>query len=554
VGDGTGPGGAGEAAAPGGEPVRVGRALWISAATMASRVLGLARDQLFALLIGANRYSDAFVVAFRIPNLLRDLFAEGALSSAFVPTFADARRNRGDAAALALANAVTGLLLAVVGALTAAGILWAGPLVALIAPGYAPDQAALAAQLTRIMMPFLLLVSLAALAMGMLNAEGRFTAPALAPALFNVGSLAVGLGLWLAGWPPERAVVGWSVGTLLGGALQLAAQLPSLRAIGWRFRPRLGPAALADPGVRRIGRLMAAALVGLSATQVNILVNTIFASHEVGANTWLQMAFRLMQLPLGVFGVAIATVAGAGVARQVAGKDLGAVQGTMGSALRMVAFLNVPSAVGLVVLAGPIISLVYEHGRFGAGDAAATAQALVCYALGLYAYSAVKVFAPAWYALDQARVPVVGAVVGMASNVLLNVLLYPVLGFRGVALGTSLAACANFAVLAVAWRRRHGPLAGEGIFRHLARVLGASAVLALAAWGSARGLAAVLPGQGLPRQLALGLLPVAAGGLAYLAAAKALGIRELDELLGALRRPRPRPPRPRVIDQESGGP
>lgn len=524
------------ASAPVGEPVRVGRAVWISAATMASRVLGLARDQLFALLIGANRFSDAFVVAFRIPNLLRDLFAEGALSSAFVPTFAEYRRNRGPEAAAALANAVVGLILVVVGAVTLAGVIWAGPLVSVIAPGYAPEQALLAARLTRIMMPFLPLVSLAALAMGMLNAQGRFTAPAIAPALFNVGSLAVGLGLWLAGWPPERAVVGWSVGTLLGGVLQLAAQLPSLRATGYRFHLRLGRAALTEPGVRRIGKLMAAALVGLSATQVNILVNTIFASHEVGANTWLQMAFRLMQLPLGVFGVAIATVAGAGVAQLAAARDLPAINRTLGSAMRMVAFLNVPSAIGLMVLAGPIVSLIYEHGRFGASDAAATAQALVYYAIGLYAYSAVKVFAPAWYALDDARIPVVGSVLGMVSNVALNVTLYPILGFRGVALGTSLAAGANFAVLAVAWRRRHGRLEGEGLVRHLARVLAASAVMAVVAWGSARGLASVLHGRGLGSQLLLGLAPVAAGGLAYLAAAKALRIAELEELLGALRR------------------
>jgi putative peptidoglycan lipid II flippase len=532
--------GEGAKGGPGAEPVRVGRALWISGATLASRVLGLARDQLFALLIGANRFSDAFVVAFRIPNLLRDLFAEGALSSAFVPTFAECRRHRGPEAAVALANAVLGVILVLVGGLTLAGILWAGPLVALIAPGFAPEQALLAARMTRIMMPFLLLVSLAALAMGMLNAQARFTAPAIAPALFNVGSIAVGLGLWAAGWPPERAVVGWSVGTLLGGALQLAAQLPSLRATGYRFHRVSGRATLAEPGVRRIGRLMAAALVGLSATQVNILVNTVFASHEPGANTWLQMAFRLMQLPLGVFGVAIATVAGAGVAQQAAARDLPAVNRTLGAAMRMVAFLNVPSAVGLMVLAGPIISLIYEHGRFGAPDAAATAQALVCYAVGLYAYSAVKVFAPAWYALDNARVPVIGSVLGMVANVALNVTLYPVLGYRGVALGTSLAAGANFAVLALAWKKRHGALAEAGLVRHLGRVLAASAVLAVVAWGTARGLAPLLPARGLLRQLALALAPVATGGLAYLAAAKALRIPELDELVSVLRRRRAR--------------
>ena len=534
-GEGMGTGATGAAAAP---PVRVGRAVWLSAATMSSRVLGLVRDQIFAILVGANRYSDAFVVAFRIPNLLRDLFAEGALSSAFVPAFAEAERRRGLEAAYRLANAVLGIVLVVVGLIVVLGAVFAEAIVAAIAPGVAAP--ALAAALTRVMMPFLLLVSLAALAMGMLNAQARFTAPAVAPALFNVGSIAVGAALWAAGWPPERAVVGWAWGTMLGGVLQLGAQLPALHALGFRARPALSRAALADPSLRRIGRLMGAAVVGLSATQVNILVNTWFASRVEGAATWLQYAFRLMQLPLGVFGVAVATVAGAGIAQRAAARDHAAVRETLGSALRLVAFLNVPSALGLAVLAGPIISLIYEHGRFGAEDTAATAQALVFYAAGLYAYSGVKVLAPAFYAVDDARVPVVGSFLGMGANVLLNATLWPVLGFRGVALGTAAAAAVNFAVLAVGWHRRHGGLGDAGILRQLGRVLVATAVLGLAAWGAAAGLDRALPPGGLGRQLALGLLPVIAGGLAYALAARALGIAELGELLGALRRRRRR--------------
>ena len=522
-------------------PVRVGRAVWLSAATMTSRVLGLIRDQLFAFLIGANRWSDAFVIAFRIPNLLRDLFAEGALSSAFVPTFADVHRNRGPEAAYRLANTIVGLVLVVVGVLTLLGIAFADAIVAAIAPGFDPAKAALSVHLTRIMMPFLLLVSLAAAVMGMLNAQSRFTAPALAPALFNVAAIVVGVGMWIAGLPPDRAVVGWSIGTLVGGVLQLAAQLPSLHAVGFRFRLRLGRALLSDPGVARILRLMGAAVVGLSATQVNIVVNSMFASRVDAAPTWLQNAFRLMQLPLGVFGVAIATVAGAGVAQRAAARDMDSVKQTIGSALRLVAFLNVPSAVGLVVLARPIISLLFEHGRFGPADAAATAQALACYAVGLYAYSAVKVFAPAFYALDRARVAVWGSVLGMVSNVALNFALWPVLGYRGVALGTSVAAGANFAVLGWAWKRRYGSLGGAGTVRQLGKVLVASLALAAAAWAAERGLAALLPpGKTLPRQLLLAFGPISAGALAYLAAARALGIRELDELLAALRRRRAR--------------
>jgi putative peptidoglycan lipid II flippase len=194
--------------------------------------------------------------------------------------------------------------------------------------------------------------------------------------------------------------------------------------------------------------------------------------------------------------------------------------------------------VGLAVVAGPIVSLVYQHGRFGAADAAATAQALACYALGLYAYSAVKVLAPAFYALDKARVPVLGSVLGMAANVGLNLALYPVLGFRGVALGTSLAAGVNFAVLALAWRRWFGGLGGSGILRQLGSVLLASAVLAAAAWATALGLAAALPGPGLWRQAVVGLAPVAVGAAVYFLMARLLGIAELGELAAALRRRR----------------
>jgi putative peptidoglycan lipid II flippase len=393
------------------------------------------------------------------------------------------------------------------------------------------------------MMPFLLLVSLAALAMGMLNAEGHFTAPALASTLFNAGSIAVGLGLWVAGWPPERAVVGWAVGTMVGGVLQLGVQLPSLVALGHLPVPRLSRDALSDPALRRIGRLMGAAVVGLSATQVNVVVNTWFASHQEGAATWLQYAFRMMQLPLGVFGVAIATVAGAGIAQRVAAKDHAAVRETLGSAMRLVAFLNVPSAVGLAVLALPIISMIYEHGRFAEPDAAATASALVCYALGLYAYSGVKVLAPAFYALDQPRVAVAGSVAGMVANVALNVALWPVLGHRGVALGTSVAAWVNFLILLFAFRRLHGGLAGPSLTRQLGRVLLACVPMAVAAKATLEGAAQLClhaEVRGLPRQLLVGLVPVVVGAAVYLAAARVLRLPELEELVSALRRRRGR--------------
>lgn len=517
--------------------MRMGRAVWVSAATMASRLLGLIRDQLFAALVGANRFSDAYVVAFRIPNLLRDLFAEGALSAAFVPTFADYERNRGREAAYRLAGTLIALIVVIVGTLTLLGVVFSHPIVTTLAPGFDGDQADLAAMLARIMMPFLLLVSLSAIAMGMLNAQGRFTAPAMAPAFFNVGSIAVGLGLWLCKASPRTAVIGWAIGALFGGLLQLVVQLPALWRAGFRATLSLSRLALAEPGLRRVGGLMTAAVVGLSATQINILVNTIFASHVERANTWLQMAFRLMQLPLGVFGVAIATVASAGVAQQAAANDMEGVRRTLGSAMRLVAFLNIPSTLGLIVLAQPIISLIFEHGRFGAVDTAGTASALVFYAIGLYGYSAVKVFAPAFYAVGAARVPVLGSILGMIANVGLNVALFPVLSFRGVALGTSLAATVNFAVLVWAWRRRYGGFGGSGLYRQMLQVLVAASAMAATAYGIFWLLTPHL-GSGFTRQLLLAFAPIAAGGCVYFGVARLLGVQELTDMLAALRRRR----------------
>jgi putative peptidoglycan lipid II flippase len=520
-------------------------AVWLSAATMASRLLGLVREQVFAILVGANRFSDAFVIAFRIPNLLRDLFAEGALSSAFIPTFADYHRNRGPDSAFRLGNTIIALVLLVVGGVALLMGVFAGELVALLTRhGAEPEMVALATELTRVMMPFLPLVSLAAVTMGMLNAQKRFAAPALAPALFNVGSIAVGLGLWFAGVDPRTAVIGWSVGTLLGGTLQLLGQVPSLYRTGFRLRLVALRGALGEPGLRRIFRLMAASVIGLSAVQINVMVNSWFASAQEGANSWLLYGFRLMQLPLGVFGVAIATIAGSSVAIQAAEKDQAGIQRTLGSALRLVAFLDVPSAVGLVLLAHPIVALIYEHGVFTAQATARTAEALTWYAVGLYGYSAIKVLAPAFYALDRARVAVVGSFAGMATNVLTNVALYPTMGFRAAALGTALAATVNFLVLAVVWKVRHGGFPGAGIFRQLAQVGLATAAMGGAVVGVSRWLASVWPtGGGLDRldqQLVHALVPVAVGAVVYLAAARVLGIAELSEIREALRRRRNR--------------
>lgn len=518
-----------ERAAPAPANARMGAmAALVSAATMLSRVLGLVREQLFAALLGASAFADAFVVAFRIPNLLRDLFAEGALSAAFVPTFTDTLKNQGRARAIRLANLVIGALLVVVGGLTLLGIAAAPWLVDAMAPGFGAIEGKrdITILCTRIMFPFLPLVSLAAVTMGQLNAQARFGPPAFASALFNVVAIAGGAFLFWAGAREEQAVIGWSVFTLLGGAAQLLVQLPAARALGHRFRLVID---FADPGLRRIARLMGPATVGLAATQVNLFVNTIFASRVEGAPAWLSYAFRLMQLPIGVFGVAVATIATAGLAQRAAEKDLEGMRRTLGQGLRLVAFLTVPSMIGLIALREPIVRLLFEHGRFRPEDTIATAWATLGYAVGLYAYAGVKVVAPAFYALDRARVPLYASVTAVAANILANVLLFPVLSYKGLALGTSIAATLNFGVLVLAFRRGFGLRLGASLWQ-LLRVVAAAIPCALAATWVAGAAEASLGVEAVSARAAAVGLAILAGALAYALACKALRVRELEAL------------------------
>lgn len=508
----------------------------VSFGTLLSRLLGLVRDQLFAALFGATVVSDAFVIAFRIPNLLRDLFAEGALSAAFVPTFTATLRNRSRREAFLLANRLTTTLCAILGALVLLGLFGADAIVSGIAPGFAdtPGKQELAVHLTRIMLPFLPLVSLAAVAMGMLNSLDHFFVPAFAPACFNIVSIVVGAALWLKGLDPRIAVAGWAVGTLLGGAAQFLVQVPALRREGWRFRPSLD-LAFRDAGMRRMALLMGPATVGLAATQVNIVVNSMFASHVAGGAAWLNYAFRLMQLPLGLFGVAVGTIATAALAKRAAARDMAGMSQTLGQSLRLVSFLTIPATVGLIVLAAPIIRLIYQRGNFTAADTEATAGALVWYAVGLFAYSAVKVVAPAFYALGRARVPLVASVSAVAANVVFNALCFERFGHRGLAFGTSLAALVNFAVLTIAFRRSCGPVGGA-VWGGTLKCLAAAAPMGLGAWGAARAIEATLGTASLAVRAVGALVPVAVGIGIYGAACWALRLPELSDMLSLLRR------------------
>lgn len=512
----------------------------ISAATMLSRLLGLIREQLFAALMGASFLADAFVVAFRIPNLLRDLFAEGALAQAFIPTFKSDIKNNGERSAYDLANRLAGTLLVVIGIIVGLGVLLAPHLVDLLASGFRADGGGkfeLTVTLTRIMMPFLMIVSLAAVAMGMLNAQNNFAAPALAPATFNVASIAIGLSIYFGGVEGEWIVIGWSLGTVLGGLLQLGVQLPPLWRLG--FRPRLRTdLRLKDPRMRRIGRLMLPAIAGLAAVQINIIVNTMFATTQEGAAAWLNFAFRFLQLPIGVFGVAIATVSTTRYATAAADKDTALMSTHLVEGLRLVAFLTVPSMVGLIVLSEPIIALVYQHGRFDASDTQATAAALQFYATGLVAYSAVKILAPAFYAMDKARMAVIASVCAVAGNLLINIVGHPMYGFRVLAFGTAAAALLNFSVLYIAFHRMICAIPHRPLLLHLLKVLTAGAVMGAAVWGCHQGLGALMGNASIGQRLLLAFIPIVTGALVYIATCAALRIDELGQYWKKLRRRR----------------
>jgi putative peptidoglycan lipid II flippase len=522
----------------------------VGVAILCSRLLGLVREIVVAALFGATRNLDAFLTAFRAPNMLRDLFAEGALSTAFVTTFSRRIATEGDESAWSLASKVATLTLVFMSVVTLLGVWCAPLLIKVLAPGFDPEKAALTIQLTRIMFPFILLVSLAALAMGMLNAKHVFGMPAMASSFFNIGSIVGGVAFcyWLepqADWRHphfgSRGLVGLSIGTLIGGLMQLAVQFPSLRRVGFHFRPDFN---WRDSGVRTILVLMGPATIAASAVQVNVAVNSGFASAlGDGPMAWLNIAFRLMQLPLGIFGVAVGTVTLPLISRSAATGDIPAFRSALSHALRLVMVLTIPAAIGLMMLARPIISLIYEHGRFDAFATEQTALALQFYAIGLAAYSAVKVLAPAFYALDKRYLPMLVSMLSIVINFALNwFFMFKLgLGHRGLALSTSIVAITNFLLLYIMMRRYAGRLETGALLMTLAKLVVAGALLAVVCWVDSKFL--FTPGSRVPlwkKILEVGAA-VASGALVFFATAFALRVRELGEVVDLLRRKFGRP-------------
>src|ERR1700730_8649334 len=516
----------------------------VSIAVMCSRVLGLIREQVFAGLFGAGKNLDAFLMAFRLPNLLRDLFAEGALSTAFITTFSRKIATEGDASAWRLANKIATLTALFIGAGTLLGIVFAPQLVDLLTWGSWPaDKTALTILLTRIMWPFILLVSLAALVMGMLNAKQVFGPPAMASSFFNLGSIigGVGLGWWLDPQFGARSLIGLSIGTLIGGLWQLAAQFPSLRRVGYKYRPDFQ---WRDEGVRTVLGLMAPAVIAASVVQVNVLVNSGFAARlGDGPVSWLNIAFRLMQLPLGIFGVAVATVTLPLVSRSVAVGNTSEFRSALAHSIRLVLLLTIPAAIGLIILAEPIIHLIYEHGRFTPYATTQTAAALQFYAIGLAGYSADKVLAPAFYALNKRYVPMFVTLTSIAINFSLNWFFTFRLhwGHRGLAFSTSMVAITNFFFLYSMMRHYTGRLETGAMFQTVAKLLLAGIALAAICWLADAFFFAAYPHAPLWQNALVILITVGIGAGTFFGTAYLLRVAEVHDVVELVRR-RLRPP------------
>ena len=415
----------------------------VSSMTFISRVLGFLRDMIIARSFGAGMATDAFFVAFRIPNFLRRLFAEGAFSLAFVPVFSEYKQRHPDELR-ELVTQVTGTLMVILFVVTAIGVLAAPLLVWVFAPGFAQnaEQLELTAQLLRLTFPYLLFISLTACAGGMLNSFGQFAVPALTPTLLNL--CLIGAALWLAPYCAQP-VTALAWGVLVAGIAQLALQLPFLYRLGLLCRPRWG---WRYPGVQRILKLMIPTLFGSSVAQINLLFDTLLASLLIsGSVSWLYYSDRLLEFPLGVFGVALATVILPKLSREHAATSPQAFSRTLDWALRWAVLIGLPAAVALAVLAGPMLTTLFQYGAFTAYDVRMAQQSLIAFAFGLQAFILIKVLAPGFYARQDTRTPVKIGIIALVANMVLNVLLIWPLAHAGLALATTLSAMLNAGLL-----------------------------------------------------------------------------------------------------------
>lgn len=501
----------------------------VGGGTLASRVLGLVRDMVLASVLGASMPADAFFAAFRLPNLLRRMFAEGSLTSAFVPVFTEVHANEGRGAAINLATVTLNWLLLVLLVISAGGIVVAPQIVTVLTPGWIqdPEKFSLTVSLTRIMFPYILLVSMMALAMGILNAQGHFAAPSIAPALLNISLIATAL--WASRFM-EQPAYGVAFGVLLGGLAQVLLQMPPLWLRGFRYRWGLSPY---NPHLRRVGRLFFPSLIGSGVYQVNMVIITILASLlPHGSLSYLYYADRLVQFPLGVFAIAVGTAALPAMSRHAAQGDIDGLHETLGYAFRQVSLIMIPAAIGLIVLREPIMNLLFQRGRFDPLATRMSAQALLGYSVGLWFVAEIRVVAPAFYALKDTLTPMMAATLAIVINVLLSLLLMGPLGHAGLALAISISSIFQLGVLLWKLGPRLGGIDWRGMLGSTPKVLAASGAMGLLCW-------IIVHGKNwtgaIPLVEKMGVLggSILAGILFYGVSLHLLKVAELRDLLSA---------------------
>ncbi len=466
------------------EQVKVAKAAGVvGAATLASRVMGFIRDMAMSWAFGTGMAADAFYVAYRIPNLLRELLAEGSMSAAFIPVFTETLTRESRESARTLANAVFARLLVILVVLTGLGIIFAPYVVKAVAWGWAyraeHDKYVLGVMLTRIMFPYLLFIGLAALAMGILNSLRSFLTPALSPVMLNIMTIsAVVLSIRFLSQP----IFGVACGVVLGGMCQFLIQVPALRKQGMMIRPQFEPT---HPGVKKVGKLALPIFVSSSVNQLNIFIGTIFASFlATGSITYLYYGMRFIHFPLGIFGVAIATAVLPTMSAQAARRETAEFRETLSLGLRLVFFIMFPAMAGLISLRVPIVNLLLERGQFDQLSTQGVSAALLYYAVGLWAFAGVRIVSQAFYALQDTKTPVKIAVAALFTNILLSTafLSWTELAHGGLALATSLAAMLNIALSTVFLRKKIGRMDGRRIALSLLKIVPASIVMGVIGW------------------------------------------------------------------------
>ena len=517
----------------------------VSIAVMGSRILGLARETAIGYYFASKVSADAFYLAFRIPNFLRDMFGEGILSKAFITTFLATEAEDGEEAAWNLTNRIFNLTCLVLIGITVLGVIFAPVIVDVLARddfnqnldavehfGF-DSKIELAVYLTQLMFPYLLFVSLAATAMGLLNSKGKFGIPACASAFFNLSSLAIGIGgYYLCPLVEIHPITGMAIGVIIGGILQFLIQVPSMSRVGFRYRPMLS---LRDPRVLQVVHLIGPAVLGVAAVQVNLLTNTFFITTDSGWLTWISRAYRVMHLPIGIFGVAISTVALPQLARLATAGETENFRNALSYALRLMLALTIPAGIGLMVLSAPICRLLYEWGVTVEEDTIGTAGLLFVYAFGLCGFSTLKIVTDGFYAYKDIRAPVIVSICAVALNICFNYL-FIYRGFfldpRAVVFSTVLTVTLNCSVLLLLLRRKVGGLGLRSVVPLTLKILIASAVMGFICWltngvieNDWLGTAGIIPRiVGVFAPIGLGLLILAA---MY----KLLKVSEFDDIL-----------------------